>query len=253
VEELLNSIREYADHYEDEEKPTLANYMENVSLLTDADKDSEQNKDVVSLMTIHAAKGLEFGYVCIAGMEESLFPSYMSVSNPVELEEERRLFYVALTRAEKEVVLSYAMNRYKWGVPASCTPSRFINEINPKYLDFPKREKQVEQEQEEGYAPSSFNFNRRSSAITERKVHASIQPMIFQKSIKHSVIPDPDFIADDPVLIKEGMNISHQSFGKGKVLRIEGVIPNAKATVIFENGGEKKLLLKFARLKICYE
>ena len=230
VEELLNSIREYADNYQEEGTPSLAEYMENVSLLTDADKENEKNKDVVSLMTIHAAKGLEFGYVCIAGMEESLFPSFMSVTNANDLEEERRLFYVALTRAEKEAMLSYALNRYKWGVPTNCNPSRFISEISPQYLDFPKMERQTEQKDESGYSDLPPEFKRIIS--------------------KRPFIADPDFIPEDPALIKEGMNINHQSFGKGKVLKIDGVLPNAKATVVFEGGEEKKLLLKFARLKI---
>ena len=234
VEELLNSIRKYSDNFDGEGQPTLVKFMENVSLLTDADNEKDDNKDVVSLMTVHSAKGLEFGYVCIAGLEEMLFPSHLSITNPGDLEEERRLLYVAITRAEKEVILSYALNRYKWGVPATCAPSRFLKDISPEFLDLPGKKSEVNLFKK----PEMNSFN--------------IQPFK-QNSVKPRVQPDPHFISDDPSLIRGGMLIIHQTFGKGKVMNIEGDLPGAKATVLFENGGEKKLLLKFAKIKICNE
>jgi len=134
IQELLNSIKEFIESQEPGEKSTLDQYLQNVVLLTDQDTDKDGNKDHVTIMTIHSAKGLEFNHVFIAGLEEDLFPSKMSSSTREELEEERRLFYVALTRAMKKVTLSYASSRYKWGILLNCTPSRFLNEIDSSYL-----------------------------------------------------------------------------------------------------------------------
>ncbi len=137
IEELLNGIKDFTDNSEREGEMTLGDYLQEVTLLTDADQEGEEDKNKVTLMTIHAAKGLEFKHLVIAGAEEELFPSQMSTGNPRDLEEERRLFYVALTRAEKTAMISYAVLRYKWGIQNSCSPSRFIKEIDNKYLDLP--------------------------------------------------------------------------------------------------------------------
>ncbi|MCP3678482.1 MAG: UvrD-helicase domain-containing protein, partial [Deltaproteobacteria bacterium] len=137
VEELLNGIKDFTDNSEREGEMTLGDYLQDVTLLTDADQESSEDKNKVTLMTIHAAKGLEFKHLVIAGVEEELFPSQMSTGNPKDLEEERRLFYVALTRAEKTAMISYSVLRYKWGIQNSCSPSRFIKEIDSKYLDLP--------------------------------------------------------------------------------------------------------------------
>jgi DNA helicase-2/ATP-dependent DNA helicase PcrA len=137
VEELLNGIKDFTDNSEREGEMTLGDYLQDVTLMTDADNESEEDRNKVSIMTIHSAKGLEFKHLVIAGVEEELFPSQMSTDNPKDLEEERRLFYVALTRAEKTAMISYAALRYKWGIQNACSPSRFIKEIDTKYLVLP--------------------------------------------------------------------------------------------------------------------
>jgi len=263
VEELLNSIKEFSDSIKDEKTTiTLDKYLENVSLLTDADTEKEEDRDKVSLMTIHSAKGLEFDYVFIAGVEEDLFPSKMALISPQELEEERRLFYVAVTRAAQRATISYASRRYKWGVPTVCTPSRFIKDIDEKYVELP-----VSIELDNS---SDFDFNnlfdkpeaiktRQHSISKSRSAEAPkvVSPLKINKKLvdlKTAVRKQPQsgesFNADDPSKIKTGMIVNHQQFGNGKIINIEGAFPNAKAVVFFETAGEKKLLLKFARLKI---
>jgi DNA helicase II / ATP-dependent DNA helicase PcrA len=263
VEELLNSIKEFSDSIKDETTTvTLDKYLENVSLLTDADTDKEEDRDKVSLMTIHSAKGLEFDYVFIAGVEEDLFPSKMALISPQELEEERRLFYVAVTRAAQRATISYASHRYKWGVPTVCTPSRFIKDIDEKYVELP-----VSIELNNS---SDFDFNNlfdkpeaiktRQHAISKsRSAEAPkvVSPLIINKklvdlktAVRKQSQSGETFNADDPSKIKTGMIVNHQQFGNGKIINIEGAFPNAKAVVFFESAGEKKLLLKFARLKI---
>jgi DNA helicase II / ATP-dependent DNA helicase PcrA len=263
IEELLNSIKEFSDSLKDEStKVTLDKYLENVSLLTDADTDKDEDRDKVSLMTIHSAKGLEFDYVFIAGVEEDLFPSKMALMSPQELEEERRLFYVAVTRAARLATISYSSHRYKWGVPTVCVPSRFIKDIDEKYIELP-----VAIEKND---TSDFDFNNqfdrpekntsRQHPISRSKTPEtarSIAPLKTTKklvelktAVRKNTQQDVTFEADDPTKIKAGMNVIHQQFGNGKIVSIEGSSSNAKAVVLFEGAGEKKLLLKFARLKI---
>lgn len=257
VEELLNGIKEFVDENDDPENfPTLERFMENVSLLTNQDNEKDEDFNKVTIMTIHSAKGLEFKFVFLAGLEEELFPSQMSTGTQKELEEERRLFYVALTRAEESAMISYAKERYKWGTPTSCRPSRFIKEIDEQYLELP----------ETFYEESlpSFNnddiFSSSSKPRFEKKkpgVNASI-PLINKKLVKlseakGSTNTDDDFKPDDPSLIKEGMVVKHNKFGIGIIDKIEGVAPNNKAVVKFEVVGTKQLLLKFAKLQIISE
>ncbi len=264
IEELLNSIKEFSDSLQNEITTiiTLDKYLENVSLLTDADTDKNEDRDKVSLMTIHSAKGLEFDYVFIAGVEEDLFPSKMALVSPQELEEERRLFYVAVTRAGQLATISYASHRYKWGVPTVCTPSRFIKDIDEKYVELPLS---IENDNS-----SDFDFNNlfdkpeelktRQRNISKSKIAESVKtvtPLNLNKKLvdmktasrKQSQLSET-FDADDPSKIKTGMTVNHQQFGNGKIISIEGKEPNTKAVVFFESAGEKKLLLKFARLKI---
>jgi len=247
IEELLNAIKEFSekekepDISEDGEiKPnensirTLDEFMQDVALITDADVQDKDSTDKVSLMTVHAAKGLEFPYVFIVGMEENLFPSIQSLSSRADLEEERRLFYVALTRAEKKVTISFAENRYRWGNLTICEPSRFIDEIDRKYLELPKRVKPVIREKSSTPSPP-VPRNRNLKKISKAN----------QESIGNI-----EFDADLVDKIFAGIEVEHARFGKGKVVSVEGIGPSKKAAVFFKNVGQKQLLLKYAKLKI---
>jgi DNA helicase II / ATP-dependent DNA helicase PcrA len=241
IEELLNAIKEFTESeaeqpLEGEEQPpfkTLGAFMKDVALLTDADKNDPDNKDYVSLMTIHASKGLEFPYVYIVGLEENLFPSIQSLATRAELEEERRLFYVALTRAEEKVTLSFAESRYRWGNLTLCEPSRFIEEINPEFIEQPKR---------------TVHQSRKLVNPIENKPPANLKRM--NESEARIPAPDMAFDSSDMADLQNGMKVMHQKFGKGKVIALEGEGPNKKATVYFSGIGNKQLLLKFAKLKI---
>eukprot|EP01029_Cantina_marsupialis_P007239 TRINITY_DN179_c0_g1_i5.p1 TRINITY_DN179_c0_g1~~TRINITY_DN179_c0_g1_i5.p1 ORF type:complete len:770 (+),score=82.59 TRINITY_DN179_c0_g1_i5:132-2441(+) len=253
IQELLNGIQEFTQNaLEEGRELQLTNYLEDVALLTDQDNDKEEDRNKVTLMTIHSAKGLEFPYLYIVGLEEELFPSQMATSSNQDLEEERRLFYVALTRAEKKATLSFAKSRYKWGNMSYPRPSRFIREIDERFLDF-----SYEQEPE-------FNSNGSGAYQSETEYEVPSSPSRFQQKrgftkpklkqvaprIKTSSNDTPDFTPSDPALIQAGMVVEHQRFGKGKVLQTEGDKPNIKATVFFQTVGQKQLLLKFAKLKI---
>ena len=264
IEELLNAIMEFSDKQVDEvtgeqNEVTLNKFMEDVALLSDQDKKDDENADYVTLMTIHSAKGLEFPYVYIVGLEENLFPGIQSLSTREELEEERRLFYVALTRAEKKLVLSYAESRYRWGNMTLSEPSRFIEEIDESLIERTKKAS--------FRGTSSFNeginfsnpfsrsfqekkeFQKRttqSSSDATSKYASSATPI----NINTSKNNDSDFVAAAPDDIAEGMRVLHQKFGQGTVAKVEGVGPNKKATVIFDECGSKQLMLKFAKLNI---
>ncbi len=252
IQELLNSIREFSDSQEEGQDATLPAYLENVALLTDADNENEEDFNKVSIMTIHAAKGLEFGYVFITGVEEDLFPGRMSVTTLQGLEEERRLFYVALTRAKVQASISFANLRYKWGVAEGCRPSRFIGEIDAHFLDVP-----VETEEPATSPAAGATANFRGSA-KRKNTNGNFKtppppafppPGKFRKVQQQPAAGNP-FKGDSADSIKNGMMVEHQRFGKGKVINLEGDAPNIKATVFFQSAGQKQLLLKFARLKI---
>lgn len=242
VEELLNGIKIFTEDAETNGDPvSLEAYLLNVALLTDLDNDKDEDADTVTLMTIHSAKGLEFNQVYIVGMEDSLFPSPMSNGLKKELEEERRLFYVAVTRARKQVTLSYASNRYKWGNLEISGPSRFLREIEPKYLNYPQRESVLDQKtafprQEKN---TIFHASQPEQTFVTRKKLSRIdnQP---SKESGLSVVNNTTFAEGDAVM--------HDKFGKGIIVCIEGVPPNNTATVEFDKGGRKKLLLRFAKL-----
>jgi DNA helicase II / ATP-dependent DNA helicase PcrA len=265
IEGLLNSIKEFSDA--NKNGPgivTLDKYLENVALLTDADSEKDEDRDKVSLMTIHSAKGLEFDFVFIAGVEEDLFPSKMSVANPQELEEERRLFYVALTRAGKQASISYAAHRYKWGTPTICAPSRFIRDIDEKYLDMSSSITIQEPEELSNGDEYDVPYQRNPKPRTEPKpkvkpapILKSVAPISLKKKLVDMKTAsrlvsstDENIHADDLSNLKAGITVVHQQFGIGKVIAIEGDAPNNKAVVLFEKTGEKKLLLKFAKLNI---
>lgn len=254
IEELLNAIKDFSEKepevsLENPEVPvtsirTLDEFMSDIALLTDADDEDEDDKEKVSLMTIHQAKGLEFPYVYIVGLEENLFPSMQSLSSRSDLEEERRLFYVAMTRAEKKVTLCFAESRYRWGNLTLCEPSRFLEEIDSQYLELPKKVAQ----------PVQKNFYYDDDFVKPGSPLSGFKPKNFKKVSEIKTTPkpvvDPNFQASDPALIQTGMDIEHQTFGKGKVISVEGNEGNRKATVFFPEIGQKQLLLKFAKLKI---
>jgi DNA helicase-2/ATP-dependent DNA helicase PcrA len=270
IQELLNGIKEFTDKIDpaDPHKVnTLTEFLIDVALLTDADSGDEAEKDRVSLMTIHASKGLEFPYVYIVGLEENLFPSMMALNSREELEEERRLFYVAITRAEKKVTLSYATTRYRFGQLTYGEPSRFIEEIDEQYID--KNSPAFQKPQERGTSPRiDFQSERRGFATQGRAQES--EPKFVQQSPKINTPfnppkPQPDLLSGNfkkvdkanaapagaPILhLESGMTVSHEKFGKGKVLKVEGEGADAKATIFFPKEGQKQLLLKFAKLTI---
>lgn len=224
----------------DKKVRTLDQFMQEVSLLTDLDYSEDENPDKVTLMTIHQAKGLEFPYVYIVGLEENLFPSIQSLNSRADLEEERRLFYVAITRAEKKLTLSYSETRYKWGNLTVSDPSRFLSEIPEEFLDLPRRPQPKVQ---------SLGDKNRSKPFTIQEPAPKINLKNFSKL---SAIPATKTPAASPVSdedIQVGMEVEHDRFGKGKILALEGEGPNRKATVQFAGVGQKQLLLRFARLK----
>ncbi|MCK9449186.1 MAG: UvrD-helicase domain-containing protein [Bacteroidales bacterium] len=238
IEELLNAIMGFTERDPEPEEVgeegsparSLSHFMQEVALLTDADKQEAEDADYVSLMTIHAAKGLEFPYVFIVGLEENLFPSIQSLGTREELEEERRLFYVALTRAEHKVTISYAESRYRWGSLGLAEPSRFIEEIDPAYIETPKKV---------AVKPSY------SSVTTD-----VTSPLKTRKLVRLTDQSGSPFEASDTDALQNGMWVEHQKFGKGKIIQMEGVGANRKATVHFNAIGNKQLLLRFAKLKI---
>ena len=256
VEELLNAIQEFVEKdKEDEEQAkfdgeeyagTLDDFMKDVALMTDADKQDDGDSDKVSLMTVHAAKGLEFPVVYVVGLEENLFPSFMSLNSRPELEEERRLFYVALTRAMQKAYISYAEMRYKWGELKFSEPSRFLDEIDEKYLEFENRP-----------TPPSPNISRTAGTAPLNKAKPASREQrnqsFFKGNKRLTKISDVSPAATPPSNLKNlktGMRVKHGKFGTGKVIAIEGAPPNTKAKVQFPAVGTKTLLLRFAKLEI---
>jgi DNA helicase II / ATP-dependent DNA helicase PcrA len=244
LEELLNAIKGFTEAADTNGEPsTIEAYLANVALLTDQDTEKAEDRNKVTLMTIHSSKGLEFKHVYIVGMEDTLFPSPMSSNSPRELEEERRLFYVALTRAEKQATLSYALNRYKWGNLERCSPSRFLREVDPKFLHYPQT----------GGKP--FSKNSQSQPQVNQRLTNEAPPKYAGNEGRLRKIPKSDSAAGIPLnqgnseLYSEGDIVEHERFGKGIIASIEGNAPNTTATVEFEKEGSKKLLLRFARLK----
>lgn len=269
IEELINSIMEFSDKQVDEvtgeqNEVTLNKFMEDVALLTDQDKKDDEESDYVTLMTIHSAKGLEFPYVYIVGLEENLFPGIQSLSTREELEEERRLFYVALTRAETKLVLSYAESRYRWGNITLSEPSRFIEEIDQSLIERTKKASfRGTSSFNEGINfinPFSKNFqttrefqkknSQPDTPYINKGTHNTETNNHYSANVNHHKNNDSDFVTASPDEIAEGMRVIHQKFGQGTVMKVEGLGPNKKATVIFDECGSKQLMLKFAKLNI---
>ncbi|MDP4208783.1 MAG: exodeoxyribonuclease V subunit gamma [Bacteroidota bacterium] len=255
IEELLNSIREFTTQSQNEDGPlTLENYLENVALLTDADGEKPEDADKVTIMTIHASKGLEFKVVFIVGMEEDLFPSKMVLTSPDDVEEERRLFYVAITRAKEKAFLSFVETRFRWGNLTNCSPSRFLTEIDEQYLDLPQTSVNAFPsgfEEDEGMNWSRKpKFGGTSTPMAEAKSMFQPKKLVkLEKAGAGSATPS-NFQATDPSKIQAGMEVMHERFGAGKIISLEGEMPNTKATVFFQAAGQKQLLLKFAKLQV---
>ena len=263
IQELLNSIKEWIESPDNEEgelvDKSLGSYLQQITLLTDADA-KDPNADCVKLMTIHAAKGLEFPVVFAAGLEEMLFPNALSINTREELEEERRLFYVVITRAKHKLWITYANTRYRFGSLVQNEPSRFIDELPEQFID-------------KSYAGGSRNtdssfgngtaFERmrgwggrgqepevysRESAKKNKERPSYLTPTARPQTKEH--IPSPDFVASDTSNLKEGQKVEHQKFGFGEVMKMEGAAHNPIATVKFELNGEKKIMLNYAKLRI---
>jgi DNA helicase-2/ATP-dependent DNA helicase PcrA len=257
IQELLNGIKEFGER-EDIEDRSLAVFMQDIALLTNDDKAEDKNKDTVSLMTIHSSKGLEFKNVFVVGLEENLFPSQMSLNSRNDLEEERRLFYVAITRAEKKLTLTYATSRYRWGTLTNCEPSRFIDEINARYLEI-----EVVKPAKSSLGENSFSDERRSwtqqrdtfskpkpASASSGTVGAPAQRPKTTSLLPKAHVPTPGFTPDAANTFQNGMDVEHEKFGFGKIISLEGTLPDVKATVFFQGLGNKQLLLKFAKLRI---
>jgi DNA helicase-2/ATP-dependent DNA helicase PcrA len=237
VQELLNAIKEFVDNPENKDK-TIGAFLQEVSLLTTLDESSEEGedaKDAVTLMTIHSAKGLEFKNVFVVGMEEDLFPSQMMIGSRSELEEERRLFYVAITRAEKKLTLTYASSRYRFGRIKDCEPSRFLDEIDPRCV-----------KQKNANVKNSLGLGEESSL--KNLVRSNHTQQVAAK--KTSYKPPADFKPSDTTYLAAGMKVEHLKFGYGLVLEVQGEDKDRKARINFEEAGEKLLLLSFAKLKV---
>ena len=255
IEELLNGMRDFVEEQKELADTTgsLAEFLEDVALATDLDKETG-DEDKVALMTVHLAKGLEFPYVFIVGMEEDLFPSAMSMNTRSELEEERRLFYVAITRAEKQAYLTYTQSRYRWGKLIDAEPSRFIEEIDESYLKY------LTTITENRYKPlldADIFGEVDKSKLRLRKPVSSSPPrgpnennLRKLRRIKPVTSSASKNIDAKDLNISIGTIVEHVRFGKGSVIRIEGSGADTKAEINFSNGGLKKLLLRFAKLKV---
>ena len=253
IEELLNGIRDFTEGQQELADATgsLTEFLEDVALATDLDKDDDPNSDRVALMTIHLAKGLEFPFVFIVGLEEDLFPSAMSLNTRSELEEERRLFYVALTRAEERVFLSYSLSRYRWGKLIDAEPSRFIEEIESQYVNhiIPKdtyNYKPLINTSIFG-EPTQFNSSKKQ---VKTPVKLNTAPTITQLKKLRKIEPNLTEISLEKIILLEGMEVEHTRFGKGIVQNIEGEGADKKAAIAFKGFGVKNLLLRFAKLNV---
>jgi DNA helicase II / ATP-dependent DNA helicase PcrA len=269
VQELLNSIKEWTESPDTEEGEVtdkgLGAYLQQITLLTDADE-KDPNADTVKLMSIHAAKGLEFGCVFAAGLEEMLFPNALAINSREELEEERRLFYVVITRAKERLWISYANTRYRFGNLVQNEPSRFLEELPEQYIDRSFAGGGVRNQINNrsaydrmngggwGGGNSANNAEKRygpppsKKASTTPSTPSYIAPKQQSKPVEH--VPSPDFVASDVSNLQVGQRVEHQKFGFGEVIKMEGSAHNPIATVKFDTNGEKKIMLNYARLRI---
>ena len=267
IEELVNGMSDFCAQRQEEGNSNvlLGDFLSEVSLLTDQDSDKDGDDEKITLMTVHSAKGLEFKNVFVVGMEENLFPSSMVGDSPRALEEERRLFYVAITRAEEHCFLSYAKTRFRYGKMEFGSPSRFLKDIDVRFLRLPQDAGMFRRVEEEaaafrrenarGFAPD------REDAPYGGKERVSVRPkqQIIAPTVPHNlkrVAPSANTASTSPSAggsanrVQQGQLIEHERFGLGEVLKVEGEGDNAKATIRFKNAGDKQLLLRFARFKV---
>jgi DNA helicase-2/ATP-dependent DNA helicase PcrA len=256
VQELLNSIKEFTETPFSEESgevgdKSLGAYLQQIVLLTDSDQ-KDPNADTVKLMTIHAAKGLEFPVVFVGGLEEGLFPNAMSLNTREELEEERRLFYVAITRAKGRLYLTYANTRYRFGQLVQSDASRFISEISEEFLDKSFAGGGVKNQTSSGFGRNAFERMQGSfgakSQPQEKSFVSTLAANPKPREVAHT--PSANFIASDITKLEVGSKVEHQKFGFGEVTKLEGSAHNPVATITFEQNGEKKIMLNYAKLMI---
>jgi len=249
VQELLNGIMEFTKDSAFENNVCLDDYLESVALLTNEDNDKNEDFNKVTLMTIHSAKGLEFRNVFIVGVEEQLFPSEMSSFSQKDLEEERRLFYVAITRAEKELYITYSTQRYKWGQLTDCTPSRFIKDIDGRFVEHIALFDPVKSLTNDIKKATFFKETKSGYSLPDKEINKFEHPIGHHRKLKK--IGD-DILSSLPqdLNIKIGSVVHHSRFGHGKVLSIEGEMPDIKAEIDFNASGKKVLLLKYAKLEL---
>ncbi|WP_428655805.1 ATP-dependent helicase [Runella sp.] len=263
VQELLNAIKEFVDNPDNEDK-TISSFLQTVSLLTNADESDDGDTDRVTLMTIHGAKGLEFKNVYVVGLEEGLFPSQMMLEKREDLEEERRLFYVAITRAEDKLTFSYAESRYNWGRLNMCEPSRFLYEVDQRFLTTSKgRRSGGFDDYRNNVEPTGMNLIRKQGATSGNgqksgsdgspttpasKLSSGQRPSTQATSVPQSA--STDFVASDTSTLEEGNRVEHPKFGKGTVKKMDINGTDRKAVIQFDTVGEKTLLLSFAKLRI---
>ena len=241
IEELLSGIKSFVENQGESESKALSEFMLDVALLTDADEDKGDDKNHVTLMTIHSSKGLEFPHVYLVGLEENLFPSQMALNTRSELEEERRLFYVAVTRAKTTCTLSYATSRFQWGNLISSEASRFISEIDEKFLNH----ESPARGQGRSLSTRGVDFERPfSGGLNKPFTSSSLKPINSIKSNSSSSTGSTD------VHLKVGYNVEHDRFGKGKITHLVGLGADKKATIFFPRHGSKTVLLRFANLKV---
>ena len=258
VQEILNKAKNFTEEQrEKEEEDSLSVFLETAALETSSDVAAKDDKPRVSLMTIHLAKGLEFPYVYIVGLEENLFPSAMSMNTRSELEEERRLFYVALTRAEQQAYLTHAQMRYRWGKLIDCEPSRFLEEIDEKFIENltvkipqPIQNKFINEDIFGSVPQDRIRFKKPIQRTplkpsTAKKIEFQ-PPKNLKKVVKNNT--ELSNLFDSKITV--GNIVSHTKFGNGEVLSLEGSGANQKAEIRFPSVGVKKLLLQFAKLTI---
>ena len=269
IEELVNGMNDFCAMRQEEGNTnvSLIDFLSEVSLLTDQDSDKEGDGEKVTLMTVHSAKGLEFRNVFVVGLEENLFPSGMAGDSPRAMEEERRLFYVAITRAEEHCFLSFAKTRFRYGKMEFGSPSRFLRDIDTRFLQLPQEAAlgrsvdegagRFRREMEEGYSrrPSAERFSARPSADRpqrERPKEQIIAPTVPRnlKRVSGTTVSPSAAPGAGITGVQPGQTIEHERFGIGEVIRVEGSGDNAKATIHFRNAGDKQLLLRFARFKV---